>query len=64
MSIQEVSNLVGTLGFPIACCIALFWQQSKSEDRWIEELNKLKEVVDNNNKLIEKLLERMANGKE
>lgn len=29
MDAQTIMQLVGSLGFPIVCCGALFWQQNK-----------------------------------
>lgn len=32
MSIQDITTLITTVGFPIAACIALFWQNIKMSE--------------------------------
>lgn len=30
MDVGTITSLISTVGFPIVCCAALFWQQNKS----------------------------------
>lgn len=30
MDVQTITQIISTLGFPIACCIALFWYINKT----------------------------------
>lgn len=52
MDITNIAQLVGTLGFPIVCCGALFWAllrvMSTIVDRIIESNEKVAESVNNN----------------
>lgn len=32
MSIQDITTLITTVGFPIAACIALFWQNIRMSE--------------------------------
>lgn len=32
MNIQDITTLITTVGFPIAACIALFWQNIKMSE--------------------------------
>lgn len=32
MSIQDITTLITTVGFPIAACIALFWQNVRMSE--------------------------------
>lgn len=41
MEISEVTNLIGSVGFPIAACIFMFMQNSKMQ----ETLSKLSETL-------------------
>lgn len=34
---QAITQMVGTLGFPIVCCGALFWDRIKLEERRAKE---------------------------
>lgn len=34
---QTITQIVGTLGFPIVCCGALFWDRIKAEERRAKE---------------------------
>lgn len=34
---QLITQMVGTLGFPIVCCGALFWDRIKAEERRAKE---------------------------
>lgn len=56
MDIQAISTLITTVGFPIAACIALFWQN-----------NKMSETVSRNTEAILELTtiikERLGDGK-
>lgn len=32
MDITQISQMVTTVGFPIACCCVMFWQNSKLQE--------------------------------
>ena len=59
MDIGTIVQIVSSLGFPIACCIAMFWQNNKLNESHKEETTKLNEAINNNtialNHLIDKL---------
>lgn len=59
MDTNIVIQLISSLGFPIACCIAMFWQNNKLNESHKEETTKLNEAINNNtialNHLIDKL---------
>ena len=62
MDVNTIIQLVTTLGFPIVCCIALFWRMIKSDENHKEEMEKLSEALNNNTLAINKLNERLHNG--
>lgn len=45
MDINTITQIISNVGFPIACCIAMFWLNNKSEERQIEEVNSLKDAI-------------------
>lgn len=51
----EIVQAVSTVGFPIACCCFLLWQNSKQDAYNREQQEKLRETIDGNTKSIEEL---------
>ena len=48
MEANAIFQAIGTLGFPIAACIALFWQNYKLNESHKKEMEKITEAVNNN----------------
>lgn len=59
MDVNSLIQLVGSLGFPIAACGALFWRMVKSDEQHKEEMNKISEALTNNTSALVKLTERL-----
>lgn len=51
------TDLLANLGFPIACCVALFWYMTKAEERHKQEVDKLSKALDNNTSVLNQLAE-------
>lgn len=60
MDVTMVTQLIGSLGFPIAACIALFYQSNKQEERHKTEMEKLSDAVNNNTLAITQLTEKLS----
>ena len=45
MDVQTITTVIGTLGFPIAACIALFWKLEQEQEIHKQEVDKLAEVI-------------------
>lgn len=56
MDISTLTQLIGTLGFPIVMCGALFWKMNKQDQDHREEVQRLADVIEQNTTAI-KLLE-------
>lgn len=56
MDFATISQLISSVGFPIAACVALFWQMTKENERHKEEMNALKESLNQNTLAITKLV--------
>lgn len=56
MDFSAVSQLISSVGFPIAACVALFWQMNKESTQHKEEMNALKESLNQNTLAITKLV--------
>ena len=61
MDINVITQLIGSLGFPIMVAIACFWYINKQQEQHKEEINKLSEAVNNNTLVIQKLLDKWEN---
>lgn len=59
MDVNSIIQLVGSLGFPIVACGALFWRMVKSDEQHKEEMNKMSEALNNNTSALVKLTERL-----
>lgn len=48
MDMSIIMQAIGTLGFPIAACGALFWMINKQQDQHKEELDAIRESLNAN----------------
>ena len=48
MDISMIVDLIGSVGFPIVCCGVLFWFINKHDNQHKEEINALRESIENN----------------
>lgn len=60
MDMNVVVQAIGTLGFPIVCCAALFWRSIKADDQHKAEMDKLSEALNNNTIVMNKIYERLS----
>ena len=56
MDFATISQLISSVGFPIAACVALFWQMTRESERHKEEMTALKESLNQNTLAITKLV--------
>lgn len=61
MDVNTVMTLVGSLGFPIVACIAIYLQNNKESERHENEMKAITEALNNNTVALSKLTERMGN---
>lgn len=62
MDVTMVTQLVGTLGFPIVCCGALFWYMVKEKDAHKAEMEELRKSVEANTTAINSLCHHLGGG--
>ena len=55
MDISGVTSAIGSLGFPIVACVILFWYLNKERESHATEIDKLRESLDKNTEILEKL---------
>lgn len=59
MDVNTMIQLVGSLGFPIVACGALFWRMVKSDEQHKEEMNKMSEALNNNTTALVSLTKKL-----
>lgn len=62
MDANTIIQLVGSLGFPIVCCGALFWKQVQSDKQHVEEMDKMSAALNNNTLALQKLTDKLDIG--
>lgn len=64
MDANTIVQLIGSLGFPIVCCIALFWRMIKSDENHKTEINKLTDALNNNTLVLQQLSDLLRGKKQ
>lgn len=59
MDVNAITQLIGSLGFPIVCCGALFWRMIKSDEKHQQEIDKMSDALNNNTIALTRLTERL-----
>lgn len=62
MDVSGLIQVVGSLGFPIAACIAVFWYLMKESENHKTEVGKLSEALQNNTIALTKLCDELKKG--
>lgn len=63
MGMETVVQLINGVGFPIAVSVALFWQNSKQDERYSETMKDLSKVIETNTKTLAELNANLRSGK-
>ena len=63
MDVTMVTQLIGSLGFPIVCCGALFWYLVKEKDAHKAEMEELRKSVEAYTTAINSLCQHLGGGK-
>lgn len=58
-AVNVIIQLVGSLGFPIVCCGALFWRMVKSDEKHTEEMKQMSDALNNNTVALTRLTEKL-----
>lgn len=59
MDVSAIIQVVGSLGFPIAACIAVFWYLMHESENHKSEVAKLSEAIQNNTLALTKLCDEL-----
>lgn len=62
MDISAFTQLIGSLGFPIACVCAMFWMLNKEREDHKSEINQVRTALENNTQALIKIEEILRKG--
>ena len=57
---EEIVSIISNVGFPIACVCVMFYQMEQERKTHKEEADKWVEAINNNTKVMEKVLEKVS----
>ncbi len=57
---DEVINFIKELGFPIACVVALFWQNTKLNEQHKQETSTFTTAINNNTVALTELKDKIG----
>lgn len=60
MDINSIAQIISTVGFPIAMCVALLWYNKDMSDKHKEETEKFTEALNNNTLVLQKLCDTIG----
>ena len=59
MEISTMTELISTIGFPIAVCLICFWYIYKKDIEHKDILEKMTEAIHNNTTVVQRLLDKL-----
>ena len=60
MEVSLVTEIINSVGFPIACVAAMFWMQNQEREQHRQEAEKFAEAINNNTQVMTRILERLG----
>ncbi len=63
MTPKDISDLISQVGFPIVVTLLLLYQQMKMSESYYELIQQVKNLVENNTKVLDTLLEKQNENK-
>ena len=64
MDFSSITSIISQVGFPIACCIYLIYSNNKQNDKNAEEVEKLRQTIENNTKVMIELKSMLGDRRE
>lgn len=59
MTVQDILNIITTVGFPICVCLISFWYIYKQDKQHKEETDKLAAALNNNTLVMQQLIDKL-----
>ena len=60
MDVGSITQIISTVGFPIAMCVALLWHIQDMADKHKQETEKFTEALNNNTLVLQKLCDTIG----
>ncbi len=60
MDLNAFMQAISTVGFPITCCIYLIYSNNKNNEIFKQEIEKLRETVENNTIVMTKICSKIG----
>ena len=61
MSPKDIGDLISQVGFPIVVTLLLLYQQMKTSDSYYQLIEQVKNLVENNTKVLASMIEKQNN---
>lgn len=62
MDYTAIMQAIGTVGFPIVACCAIFYLLEKQGQQHKDEMDKMTDALNNNTIVLNRILERLGGG--
>ena len=62
MNVNDISQLVSNLGFPIVVTGVLFWLMYKNSVMYNDTIQKMRETIDKNTQIMQEVLSHLKEG--
>ena len=59
MTVQDISTLISTIGFPIVACGALFWSNLKTSDHYTTTIEEMRKTIEDNTLVTKQLIDKL-----
>ena len=63
MTPKDISDLISQVGFPIVVTMLLLYQQMKTSESYYELIQEVKNLVENNTKVLDMIMEKQNENK-
>lgn len=60
MDMATISQLISTIGFPIAVCLICFWYINKMQEQHRSEIGELTKALNNNTQVMQHLADMIS----
>ena len=61
MNAKDIGDLISQVGFPIVVTLLLLYQQMKTSDSYYQLIEQVKNLVENNTKVLDMIVEKQNN---
>lgn len=60
MDVSVITQLISSVGFPIAVCLYLFYRDNKLSEQHKQEMDKMSDAINNNTLVMRQLLDKIG----